>query len=183
VESFTTVIHNAVTDKDITRVKNIIKKKKLFKGRLNDGEGELKKDIRDSNVFMFSPDDDLWLYNIIGSIAISANKNFNFNIKTVQTIQYTEYNKGQYYDWHVDTFLSSYKALTDRKLSVSLQLSDADDYEGGDLEISQSDFSGMEVRQKGTAIVFPSFLEHRVTPVTKGKRISLVSWVEGTKFC
>jgi PKHD-type hydroxylase len=74
--------------------------------------------------------------------------------------------------------------MHDRKLSLIIQLTDPSEYEGGDFQfdsdIPQPDPA--EIKQRGTVIVFPSFLRHRVTPVTSGVRRSLVSWVEGPKF-
>jgi len=64
-------------------------------------------------------------------------------------------------------------------------LSEPNDYKGGNFEIWNGDFSKQDkinIKKKGTVIVFPSFLEHRVTPVTKGKRMSLIGWIQGAKF-
>ena len=125
----------------------------------------------------------MWVYNIIGSIAQSANKHYNFSLSNIQDIQYTRYKaevKG-FYGWHFDSMLDNFMPDTDRKLSISVQLSNPDEYKGGNLEF-RKDKLHKKYKEIGTAIVFPSFLEHRVTPVTKGERTSLVSWIEGEKF-
>jgi PKHD-type hydroxylase len=74
--------------------------------------------------------------------------------------------------------------MNDRKLSITIQLSDSDDYEGGnfilDRQYQQPD--SKDLRTKGTILVFPSPIKHKVTPVTKGIRKSLVAWVEGPKW-
>ena len=111
--------------------------------------------------------------------------------------QFTKYNKGQYYDWHCDSWERAYdKPGTPshgktRKLSVTLSLSDEKDYKGGELEF---DFRNMdpdkkrntgickEIRPKGSLVVFPSFVWHRVRPVKKGSRYSLVIWSLGRPF-
>lgn len=119
----------------------------------------------------------LWYY------ASQANRNtFGFDIATLDEIQYTTYygkNQGKY-EWHHDTFWANPTAY-DRKLSVIVQLSDSNDYTGGDFEIDHQ-YVQPNMREKGTVFVFPSFLLHRVTPVTKGVRKSLVAWIEGPKF-
>ena len=104
----------------------------------------------------------------------------------LQTV-YNENDKGKY-DWHIDTNFFN-NNFTQRKLSIVLQLSDPTDYEGGQLELDvhtygvklANDFKKY-VNQKGTVIVFPSFIRHRVTPVTKGIRKSLITWVTGANF-
>ena len=90
--------------------------------------------------------------------------------------------KGKY-DWHCDTFWANPTAF-DRKLSIVIQLSDPSDYEGGDFEIDSqyAQVPADQIRAKGSVLVFPSFLNHRVTPITKGERRSLVSWIQGPKF-
>ena len=125
-----------------------------------------------------------FIADLIWKYAEEANNNaFGFDITNVNEIQYTIYNseeKGKY-DWHFDTFWANPK-MVDRKLSVIIQLSDSDDYEGGDFEIDQQYNQPQGIRQKGTVFVFPSFLRHRVKEVTKGTRKSLVAWIEGPKF-
>lgn len=118
--------------------------------------------------------------------AKQANRNyFGFDIDYVQDIQHTTYKADEQgngkYDWHIDTFWNGPTAF-DRKVSLTIQLSDSSDYEGGDFEIEGHYPDTNMLRQKGTVIVFPSFLRHRVTPITRGIRKSLVSWVEGPKF-
>lgn len=117
----------------------------------------------------------------------SANRNaFNFDINYIDHFQFTTYraeDKG-FYDWHPDIFWETKNETTHRKLSITLQLSNSDEYEGGDFEfkapVVQPDSN--ELRKKGSILIFPSFVEHRVTPVTKGVRKSLVGWYEGPKF-
>ena len=103
-------------------------------------------------------------------------------INDIQLTKYTDKNQGKY-DWHVDTFWAN-PTMCDRKLSIVIQLSDSDDYVGGDFKFENEhpQPSVDDIRQKGSVIVFPSFIKHCVTPVTKGTRHSLVSWIEGPKF-
>lgn len=124
--------------------------------------------------------------DLLWYFAQTANRNaFGFDISYLSDIQYTKYyaNENGKYDWHHDTFWANPTAF-DRKVSVVIQLSHPDDYEGGNFEIDPQ-YPVMpqeEIRQQGTVLVFPSFIRHRVTPVTSGVRRSLVCWVEGPKF-
>lgn len=90
--------------------------------------------------------------------------------------QLAEYRVGDEYDWHLDIGPGASRM---RKLSLSAQLTDPGEYEGGDLEIRGAGLAG---RARGTVILFPSFLLHRVTPVTRGVRRSLVAWATGNPF-
>jgi PKHD-type hydroxylase len=114
-----------------------------------------------------------------------ANANaFGADISFFRNIQFTKYDSANvgHYDWHEDIFWDS-DSLLDRKLSMVIQLSDSSDYEGGNLELQWHQVPAeADLRKCGTIIVFPSFLKHRVTPVTKGIRHSLVSWMEGPKW-
>lgn len=83
-----------------------------------------------------------------------------------------------HYDWHVDLG----KNVPNRKLSFTIQLSNPEDYEGGDLEFVGTDVKTEAFRQRGTCIIFPSFLPHRITPVTKGIRNAIVGWIHGPTF-
>ena len=99
-------------------------------------------------------------------------------------LQYTEYAAWdrQHYDWHMDFGAGEF---VNRKLSISVLLTSDDDYEGGDFELQDFEIPTEHravLRQQGTAIIFPSFYRHRVTPVTRGKRISLVGWMGGPTF-
>jgi len=114
-----------------------------------------------------------------------ANSNaFGVDTSFLRNIQFTKYNADNigHYDWHEDIFWESDNVL-DRKLSMVIQLSDPDEYEGGNLELSHNEPPpAADLRKRGTIIVFPAFLKHRVTPVTKGIRHSLVAWMEGPKW-
>ena len=126
-----------------------------------------------------------WIYDKIGTMAYEANKemyNFDLNFMPEQ-IQYTEYygtDKG-HYDWHMD--IGSQGFMPFRKLSVTVQLSGPDEYEGGDLQFwtgGQQPINGP--RGKGNVVIFPSFLLHRVTPVYEGTRKSFVLWLGGGHY-
>lgn len=99
-------------------------------------------------------------------------------------LQYTEYAAWdqQHYDWHMDFGAGEF---ANRKLSISVLLTPGDEYEGGDFEFQDTgmpDEHRTVLRQQGAAVIFPSFYRHRVTPVTRGKRISLVGWMGGPTY-
>ena len=124
-----------------------------------------------------------WIYDKIAYIVRNLNgKFYNFDIHGfVEDMQFTIYDSEQlgHYNWHQDIGASN---SSPRKLSFVLQLSDPSEYEGGDLEL----FHGVEPakvkKEKGFAVVFPSYMLHRVTPVTSGIRKTLVVWVAGPTF-
>jgi PKHD-type hydroxylase len=111
--------------------------------------------------------------------------NFGTDINFLPPLQFTEYRgtANGHYDWHVDVFWESTN-MFDRKLSMVIMLSDPNEYEGGDLQFDGVTYypNPAELRKRGTVIVFPSFVRHRVTPVTSGIRKSLVAWIEGPKW-
>lgn len=95
-------------------------------------------------------------------------------------IQFTEYHatEGGKYDWHHDVDWNNIDG-TDRKLSLTVQLSDPADYDGGDFEFGEVEQVPSFAKSKGSVLIFPSYLSHRVTPVTRGVRRSLVAWFSG----
>ncbi len=168
--------------------------KKLNKNQIKD----LKKK-RDSNVVWMN---DSWIYKEIQPYIHEANVNagWNFQWDFSESCQFTKYVKGQYYDWHCDSWDKPYFIQDNpknpshgkiRKLSVTVTLSDPKEYKGGELEF---DFRNMdlnkkpnirkckEILPKGSLVVFPSFVWHRVCPVKSGERKSLVIWNLGWPF-
>lgn len=122
-----------------------------------------------------------WLYEKIGMLAASANKDmWNFDLWGFpDNLQYTIYHgNGGHYDWHLDLG----PGISNRKLSMVMQLAGPDEYTGGDLEINAGGSILTVPKEKGLICFFPSFLLHRVTPTTSGTRISLVTWLGGSNF-
>lgn len=119
-----------------------------------------------------------WVYDKLERAVAEVNRQYRFDVSGIEEMQLARYGPGHFYDWHMDIGKG---VLSTRKLSVSLQLSDPAAYDGGDLEIQYRD-EGPAAKAIGTVIVFPSYLSHRVTPVTRGERWSLVAWVHGPPF-
>jgi len=139
---------------------------------------------------------DTWIYNILNPFIHTANKNagWNFQWDWNEASQFTIYEKGQYYGWHVDQGFNNIdhkskniKGKT-RKLSLTLQLTDQSEYTGGDFQFKwllDNEVKIMTVddaKEIGTVIIFPSFMYHQILPITKGKRESLVNWSVGLPF-
>ena len=121
------------------------------------------------------------MYDDLIYLIQKINRNhFGFsNIQITEPAQVSEYSKGQFYDWHTDSSLDMDTEPPVRKLSMTLLLNDPSEFEGGNLEIAGKKMSHMK---QGYAAIFASFLQHRVTPVTKGVRKSLVVWFNGEPF-
>ena len=105
---------------------------------------------------------------------------FGFDIDYMPPLQFGEYNEGSFYDYHYDV---NWEGNTpyDRKLSYVLQLSDPSTYEGGVFEFKEIE-QPTRFSEQGSILIFPSYLTHRVTKVTKGRRNSLVGWIEGPRW-
>ena len=148
---------------------------------------------------------DRWIYKEVHPYIHEANKKagWNFDWDWSESAQFTKYGVGQYYGWHCDSWIQPYQRKQNedgswpmdhgkiRKLSVTISLNDPSEYEGGNLEF---DFRNLdpdkkgnikkctEILPKGSLVVFPSFVWHRVCPAKSGKRKSLVIWNLGYPF-
>jgi len=147
-----------------------------------DNKSQLDESIRKSKIKWIHHDDkSWWLYDKLANYIQEANKSWGFTINSIiDSIQYTEYYEGGgHYDWHMD--MGDYPN-NHRKISLTIQLSDPNTYEGGDLEFWVGRNPDKAPREQSFAVLFPSYLMHRVTPITKGVRKSLVLWVGGDTF-
>ena len=122
------------------------------------------------------------MYNDLNNFIQTANENhFGFgDIQITEQAQFTEYPVGGFYDWHMDCDVNMQHEPPVRKISMTLLLSPENQFEGGDLELMAK---GKKAKLKqGHAIIFASFLNHKVNPVTRGVRQSLVVWFGGKPF-
>jgi PKHD-type hydroxylase len=147
----------------------------------NVDDGVVRGEWRHSRNHWVQPDpENMWLFDKMLALTLAANLRFCFEVDLFESIQLAKYEEGMHYYWHMD--LGPGK-LGNRKLSITVQLSDPDSYEGGDLVIDNGPRlvdAFRAPRDRGSVTVFPSFMKHRVTPVTKGVRHSLVVWASGT---
>ena len=145
---------------------------------------------------------DTWIYKEIHPYLERANKEsgWNFQYDYSESCQFTKYKLNQYYDWHCDSWDKVYDAPKTpthgkiRKLSMTCQLTDGSEYKGGELEFDYRQYdpnvrdekrhivTAKEILPMGSIIIFPSFVWHRVKPVTEGTRYSLVVWNLGHPF-
>ena len=170
------------------------------KGEVSEEDWQKHYKKRKSKIVWLS---EQWIYNRIWPYLEEANKNagWNFEWDYSESFQFTKYegSKKQHYGWHSDSWAEPYKNDHEninmqgkiRKLSCIVSLTDPKEYEGGELEIdlrNQHDFEENQnssiinldfIKPKGSIIVFPSFVWHRVKPVTHGTRYSLVNWTVG----
>ena len=122
------------------------------------------------------------MYKDIEKIMKATNSNhFGFDgMQITEMAQYTEYPEGGFYEWHVDNDVNFQHEPPVRKISMTCLLSPENEFEGGDLELVKE---GQRASLKqGHAIFFASFIRHRVSPVIRGNRKSLVMWFGGTPF-
>lgn len=143
-------------------------------------------EYRRSNVGWFNPNDAEhgWLIKKLSdNIAYFNALHWNFDLTGfVEPCQYTVYTAEQlgHYNWHID--MTNKWNRSPRKLSVVVQLSDPDEYEGGEFCIKTHETETVLSKKKGNLIIFPSYVLHKVNPVTKGVRRSLVCWIAGPKL-
>ena len=140
--------------------------------------------------------DEKWLYNLLFPFVQNANQlsGWKFAFDWAEPIQFTRYKKNQHYHWHNDSNnsqnLSNLKSHGKiRKLSLVASLSDPKDYEGGDFKFQfrNSDDPTREYKvpqliPRGSVLVFPSYIWHKVEPITKGTRYSIVMWARGWPY-
>ena len=182
------IIPERICDEIVSFFKGKEKKKAIV------GDNKLDLKIRQSSVVF--DQENWWIDHLINPYIKNANikSGWNFDIDYPETHQFTEYKINQHYDWHMDEHPKPYKTKDFkhnkiRKLSMSLCLSHEDSYEGGDLLLSTLEssnkkkiFTVKEIKGKGSLIVFPSYTFHKVKPVTKGTRHSLVIWYLGNPY-
>lgn len=202
------IIPQAISHDDCDFISDLGERLKKEKAEIRGGKTSHMRHVRNSTIAWFTnPRNDQEtkdmgnVYSIIDSAVMAAAQDMDlthWNITDRQNFQYTVYTKGQYYDWHRDTFDDPHdepwKGLM-RKLSFTLLLNDPQEYENGQFELDTSWKYGPHESWnrhfvleelfnigKGSMIVFQSQLWHRVRPVKSGKRKTLVGWYLGPPF-
>jgi len=184
--------YNGFSEEELQKIEILEKNFSFENSKIFSDEGlQENNNIRKSKTKFFSRDQETdWIFKRFNDIIKNINDDFyGFDLNGYENIQYTIYDSEDEgtYDWHMDTFLGKNDGKTEetRKLTVILMLSESGrDFVGGDLQMN----IGMENNPmtielyKGRIVAFPSFLIHKVTPVIRGIRKSLVIWVEGPKF-
>ena len=168
-----------LSKQQINEILNLVDNNSLFNAPVFSSSKSIQKK-RSSKICWVN---ESWVQELLWEYILEANKKtFHVDVINKSEIQFTEYrsDEGGKYDWHHDVNWNAQEGL-DRKLSISIQLSDKTDYLGGDFEFEEIN-SSMDFKGIGTIIIFPSYLRHRVTKVTSGTRRSLVAWFYGPNW-
>ena len=170
---------SALSKEQIIEILNLVDNNSLLNAPVFSSSKSIQKK-RSSKIYWIN---ESWVQKLLWEYILEANKKtFHVDVINKSEIQFTEYrsHEGGKYDWHHDVNWNAQEGL-DRKLSISIQLSDKTDYLGGDFEFEEIN-SSMDFKGIGTVIIFPSYLRHRVTKVTSGTRRSLVAWFYGPNW-
>lgn len=172
---------NGFSESEISSIRKIGDALSTANSVINSGKTD--EAIRKSKVSWIGLNDDtLWLYDRLAYIGRMLNGQFwEFDLYGfVEDFQYTVYsNSNEHYSWHMD---KGNLETSPRKLSLVVQLSHPTEYEGGELQLQLGPNITTANKTQGLIYAFPSWVLHRVTPVTKGTRKSLVVWMAGPKF-
>jgi PKHD-type hydroxylase len=174
---------DAFSDKEIKKIKNLAMKFPAMEAETGQEVNARKEDsVRKSTIRWMTGADgkDDWIYEKIFEMVNEANNHlWDFNLShAAESLQYTEYPPdGGHYDWHIDC---GPHIQAQRKVSITVQLND--DYEGGELQLWRGQNPVTALKEKGCVVVFPSYMLHRITPITKGVRNSLVLWLGGDHY-
>lgn len=176
------VFENLFSDTEVERIRNLWEEKKSYQAKVGPGDNAITNlNHRKSHVMPIANGENDWIYTRLGMTCIMVNlQKYKYDILGFQNhLQLAEYGIGNFFGWHMD---AGNKNNSNRKLSITVQLSDINEYEGGDLQFYRGNEIVNAPKNKGTAIIFPSFVLHRVQPVTSGSRMSVVGWIAGPCF-
>jgi len=145
------------------------------------GDEHERDDLRKSKIMFLNSGENDWIYDKLAIACVQVNTNkFKFDLTGFQTaLQLASYGPEDFFEWHLDYGAGD---ISNRKLSITVQLSDPNEYEGGDLQFMINHKAVSAPKTKGTAIIFPSYTQHRVLPVTSGCRKSIVGWIAGPPY-
>jgi PKHD-type hydroxylase len=172
---------------DLSDIQSYCDSLDLTRGLVKDNQQDLSLRKSDIALVSYSPSNE-WLFQKLRGVAEFLNDEFyKFDLTGFDKFQYTVYQEtGSEYVFHTDIAFGDMLPPTShltRKLSFSLILSDPGDYTGGEFEFYTVNNQPEAVTQtKGRVLAFPSWMLHRIAPITSGARKSLVFWVEGPRF-
>ena len=178
-----------IPKKTCNKIIKLGKQKKVIKATID--SNKYRPDLRVTNVSFLNP---LWMYNLFAPYIRDANQQLGWNYvyDWCEDYQFAEYKKSGHYNWHRDIHDDPYQGMNTnfngkvRKLSLICSLNE--DYEGGELEVWNPDprkteskriMNVKDIKTMGTVVIFSSLLWHRIKPVTKKTRYSIVNWVLG----
>lgn len=171
---------NAFTSNELNYLENLAKNSKQD-AEVGDDESVVKSIRRSKISWMYYTAETDWVFKRLSHVVSTINAaGFRFDLtgfgEGLQLTLYEGSDNGTY-NWHED-----YGGVVSRKLSLVLQLTDPSRFEGGNLEILEGMKPVTIRKQRGLITLFPSYITHRVTPVTLGERCSLVAWASGPSF-
>jgi PKHD-type hydroxylase len=175
-------IEKLFNEQEVERIRNLWDDDTAKNAKLNRSGNRIEDEkVRKSKVMFIKPEDNGWIYDRLAVTAIRTNAlHFKFDITGFQTeLQLASYGDGDFFAWHLDY---GPHTSSNRKLSISIQLSAPEEYTGGDFEFQNNHAKVYAPKTLGTAIIFPSFVPHRVLPVTSGTRMSVVGWIAGPPY-
>jgi len=175
---------NAFSEEELTRLYDLLESLQYQDATTIGNQDEKISEVRSSKIKWIPQTNNWqWLYQKLFNMIEEANGTlWNFDLfGTNEFIQYTEYLASDqgHYDWHQDIGPGGPSL---RKVSLVVQLTDAEEYEGGDLQIWPGGNIWTVPKGKGNVAIFPSYMMHRVTPMTSGVRKSLVLWAGGQHY-
>ncbi|MEP3892236.1 MAG: 2OG-Fe(II) oxygenase [Hellea sp.] len=175
------VLEGGLLKHEIARIKSGWKEEEAKKAEVSSAS-KYDETLRKSKVMsLLDTESNGWIYDRLLDIAKAYNQQcFGFDITNfLETLQIACYGEGDFFGWHLDFGAGE---ISHRKISLTVQLSDPNDYEGGDLQFMANDEIISVPRTLGTIVIFPSFILHRVTEITRGRRESIVGWVAGPPY-
>ena len=173
------IFPSAFSDNQINKILEIVSNQSLLDASTFSSKIPSDK-IRKSKICWLSED---WIKHLLWEYILKINCNaFKIEVENNAEVQFTQYrfDENGHYDWHHDVNWNG-QADIDRKISMTVQLSNENEYDGGDFEFEELE-TNANFKLKGTIIIFPSYLRHRVTPITSGVRKSLVAWFSGPQW-
>lgn len=173
---------NFFTADEVDKICALWDEELVVDAKVNNAGNELSRDdLRKSRIMFIKGGENDWVYDKLAMACLQINTNrFKFDISGFQTeLQLANYGPDDFFEWHMDYGAGD---ISNRKLSISVQLSGPDEYEGGDLQFMINHKAVSAPKTKGTAIIFPSYAIHRVLPVTSGSRKSIVGWIGGPPY-
>jgi PKHD-type hydroxylase len=179
----------AISPQDIAEIVRIGDNQEFQNAKVGSNQDGVENDrVRDSKItWLHHTEQTDWLFNKMAEITSTVNSDkYQFELSHIDAFQYTTYTENGFYGWHVDADFKKTFGPNQRKLGFSLILNEQGvDFEGGDFQVipGGNPKSVLTMHAKpGDILAFPSFIPHQVDKVTKGKRKSLVWWVQGPKF-
>jgi len=175
------------TQEECDSITQICELLEFQKGKIGTAaDSTLDKEVRNSDITWVHPtNQNDWIFKRLGALMGRINYDkFQLDLDCFEPLQYSKYGPDQHYNWHTDTVNTPPNPELFRKLSFSVMLTDPKDYEGGELLLApngNNEKCDSLKRNRGDIVVFYSNVPHKVAPVTKGERVTLVTWAMGPK--